>query len=810
METSTQSFFKDIENQFGVHTKKMMKNFISINKKLASLLNRKAFLTKCRRHKISPKSLMMNLKAFRHCIPEGVSNRLKKVFSQTLLNEVINEIFRNITRTSNTAKKIEENLKDKVPAEVFKQFTDQVKTTNDLNSVKQQTKLSQRFEKLMAPELNKTNKAMNNENWVKNLTGTTIPQQSLNVLSLGQKFNLPTSNEKIPVRDIISNLEPTIQRLETPTDRTEMRNKLCNILTNHKKMRTKKSTFECILKHQVKETKTFLKEHPEILVVNADKGNVTVLINKTDYMEKMKSLLNDEKTYRVLPTDPTNKIQAKCNRVITQWKNSEYITIPEARKLRRYNAVIAKLYGTIKIHKEGEPARPVVASIDSPTYNLSKMYADILKNVTGKTRRAVKNSTEFKQKIDNVRIPEGYELVSLDVVSLFTNIPTKLVLQAIDRYWFQIKKFTTLPKNEFVRGLKLVIENCTFSFDNVIYEQIFGSPMGSPVSPVLADLVMEMLEENTIRKLKFRLPFYSRFVDDCMTSCPKGKSEELLEQFNQYDVNLQFTKEVENENKIPFLDLLLIRQDNGEVKTNWYHKNTWSGRYLNYHSSMPYTYKRNTITILTQKVMKLADPMYHQSNFQLILETLMKNGYPEEMVKNIMLKTRNNETTANTSNSEKTTRFVSVPYVKGVFEKIKPIFKKHDITIVGKGHNNLKSNLFSSVKDKVPVQKQSNVVYSIKCSCSKVYIGQSSRWLEKRMADHKYNARIKNNTHSALCDHLINSGHEIDWNNVEVVHRERKQKCRDVMEMILIKTTPDTINRQNECKYLSNAYDNII
>lgn len=63
-----------------------------------------------------------------------------------------------------------------------------------------------------------------------------------------------------------------------------------------------------------------------------------------------------------------------------------------------YNSVIAKLYGQIKIHKQGDPPTPIVASIDSPTCNLSKMYANILKNVTGNNIRSVKISTNSNKK----------------------------------------------------------------------------------------------------------------------------------------------------------------------------------------------------------------------------------------------------------------------------------------------------------------------------------------------------------------------------------------------------------------------------
>lgn len=816
MEKTTQSFFTEVSNYYGLETKEKMKKILIANKKLVNLRTRNSFLIQCRRHKILTKSLILNLKGFKHSIGEGVISRLSKTFSTTLQNEVINELFRRINKTVNDINSTKDDIKDIIPHEMFIEFERRIKKTHDELRQKKNKEHEQKFNKLLRPEIKNFDNQWNRPKWIKNITGKSIPQPVQNILGLGHKFNLPIENKKTPVNEIIASLEPTIQRLENTDHRVELRNKLCNILTNHKRMRSNKTTGEIIMNKQYKETKKFLENNPDIIVLNADKGNTTVLMKKDDYLMKMQTLLDDENTYRRIASDPTKKIQSKCNRLISNWKNENFISQGEARKLRRYNAVIAKMYGTIKIHKDGEPPRPVVASMNSPTYNLAKMYANILRNVTGKTRRSVKNSLDFKENMNNVRLPEGYILVSLDVISLFTKIPKEMVYEEINRQWFQIKKYTKIPKNEFMKGVKLVMENCTFSFNGVIYEQIFGSPMGSPISPVLADLVLERLETESIKKLKFRLPFFNRFVDDILTACPDNRINELTDVFNNYDMdgNIRFTHEVEIDKQLPFLDTLVIRQDNGSIRTNWYHKETWSGRYLNFFSHLPFSYKRNTITILTDKIMKLADTEFHESNFSILTKTLKENGYPEKLIqstinmakKKTLHEKRNDELVKN--------QYVSVPYVKGAFEKIKITFDKHNIKVVGKGNNNLKKHLFTRIKDTVPINLQSGLVYKVKCSCSKVYVGQTIQYLEKRMADHQYNINIKNSNHSALCDHIINqepnTEHIVNWDDIEIIHRENKQLKRDVLEMIYIKTTPNTMNKQNECKYLSNTYNNII
>ena len=92
--------------------------------------------------------------------------------------------------------------------------------------------------------------------------------------------------------------------------------------------------------------------------------------------------------------------------------------------------------------------------------------------------------------------------------------------------------------------------------------QIFGTPMGLPISPLFADIVMDGLENDCLRILKDKHNcsplFYYRFVDDTILCEQKKFIDLLLNIFNSQDKNLQFTFEVQQNNQINFLDLSLI------------------------------------------------------------------------------------------------------------------------------------------------------------------------------------------------------------------------------------------------------------
>ena len=88
--------------------------------------------------------------------------------------------------------------------------------------------------------------------------------------------------------------------------------------------------------------------------------------------------------------------------------------------LRPSATVCPKFYGLPKIHKPDVPLKPIVAS---PTYNLVKYLAEILKPFVGKSEHYVVNSKKFITKIEQTKLDEDEILVSFDVVSLFTNVP---------------------------------------------------------------------------------------------------------------------------------------------------------------------------------------------------------------------------------------------------------------------------------------------------------------------------------------------------------------------------------------------------
>ena len=92
--------------------------------------------------------------------------------------------------------------------------------------------------------------------------------------------------------------------------------------------------------------------------------------------------------------------------------------------------------------------------------------------------------------------------MSFDAESPFTNFPLQRSINIMLKKIYDDKSIhTNIKKNMMLKLIKDTCKKTAFSFDNIIYEQIGGVSRGSPLAPILANIIMTELEKSVVQKL---------------------------------------------------------------------------------------------------------------------------------------------------------------------------------------------------------------------------------------------------------------------------------------------------------------------
>ena len=413
---------------------------------------------------------------------------------------------------------------------------------------------------------------------------------------------------------------------------------------------------------------------------------------------------------------------------------------------------------------------------------------------------------DFVEQVKNIRLQPQECIVSYDVKALFTSVPIKLAIKIIKQLLeddHELQHRTSMTVQHIICLLEFGLNNTCFIFQSRFHEQTEGAAMGSPLSPIIANLYMEAFEKQAINTALPPPRFWRRFVDDTFVIIKKTQEDSFFEHINAIDDKIQFTKETSrSDGSMPFLDTIVTINDDGSLNTKVYRKPTHTDLYLQWDSHHAIAAKYSMINTLHHRARAVC------SNKQLLKEeedhlqkVLTENKYPMWALNRVKLKTKvtqaqdqckkNNTNAKDTSGNKKS--YMMLPYVKGLSEGMKNVGKKHGIQTYFKGVNTIKS-LLMNPKDKDHISKKSGIIYRFKCNrveCEDEYIGESSRTFGERFKEH-----LK--APSPIYDHYNITGHETSIENFSIVGRKDQNLIRAIKEAIYIRVNNPSLNRNRQ------------
>ncbi|BHF81663.1 hypothetical protein SprV_0802479600 [Sparganum proliferum] len=205
------------------------------------------------------------------------------------------------------------------------------------------------------------------------------------------------------------------------------------------------------------------------------------------------------------------------------------------------------------------PLRPIVSLRGTPTFGLAKWLFQRLKFLTQGSETTIHSAERFLEKLQGIRLTEDEVMVSFDLISLFTSIPQHLAVETVQTLLEQ--HYNETDNKLKIKHLVDLLKHCLktfFTFNGATYEQVKGTPMGSPLSSLIAEAVLQRLEALAFDHYRPRL--WVRYVDDTFVIINRDRIGEFTQHLTSIFPDIQFTMEEEKDCQLPFLDVLVQRK----------------------------------------------------------------------------------------------------------------------------------------------------------------------------------------------------------------------------------------------------------
>eukprot|EP00253_Pinus_taeda_P003009 PITA_03009 len=555
------------------------------------------------------------------------------------------------------------------------------------------------------------------------------------------------------VKDIICDVEFSIKNLPDKTKDTIRQD--CVVA-----LRRAKPPQTNISKAEFEALKT-LNQNRDVIVLKADKGGAVVILDRKDYRNKMLDHLCNSGSYKKLSKNPLKRVSRAISLAIKSCNS----TNPLSQKLIEGNPITPRIYGLPKVHKEGVPLRPIVNTIGGRTYLLTKFLALKRRPLVGRTESFVKDSSSFIDDLKRIKLEHEDILVSFDVVSLYTCIPINEAMEVINKL--------TDPDTTWL--VELCLTSTFFSFKREFYEQTCGVAMGSPLSPVVANIFMEDFESKALASSHLLPKLWKRFVDDTGVVWSHGHVELDLffHHLNNQSSTIKFTMEKEVNGCLPFLDVLISKNEDGS-----------------------FSHQLGILSTLATCAVRISDEKSLEKEKAHLLDVFVKNGYSRHLGQKAFLKAHKEPSIQ--KDPKDRVMGVHLPYIQGTTDKISKILKKHNVLATFRPLNTIRGSLRYV---KYPIDpKDMKGVYVIPYSCGTPYIGETGRSINQRINEHSNDLRHGRAKSSALAEHAEKTKHHVYIEEARVIAKVAQFHHQNFREALEIEKRPNNLNRDDDWK----------
>lgn len=637
---------------------------------------------------------------------------------------------------------------------------------------------------------------------VKNESSQTFSNEEMNFLNKGLKYNLHF--KKPPIDEIINGIETAIRFLDE-NSKHYVRN-ACKIEISKNSQRNRNFFNDTKNEyHIIKSLKS-----KDCFYLKADKGNSLVILDKPDYFNRVSALIN-EGPYTEIKKNPLPKMIRDTKTVLSI--SNKVINDRIRFSLTVSNPVLPRMYCLPKIHKEGKSMRPIVSCINSPTYLLSKYLSSSFSSLPNQQENfSVKNSYEFINKIKAIELSEHETLVSFDVTSLFPSVPVELTLGYLKDLLLN-NDLDNEEVDQYVNLAKLCMNHNFFQINNKFFQQNEGTAMGNSLSPFMANLFMGRFETDLKNQLVYFPRIWIRYVDDVFAIFDTSKCniQNFINDINSKCPSIKFTYELEKDNRLPFLDMYVIRNSKW-LEIDIYRKKTSVNRFILEESNHCMQHKLANFNWLIHRLFNFPlsyDRFKKELNY--IKEVAANNGFSSDLIDNLVRKHRSKQVLRSVTRLESSNevnvkdKYVKLPFYPKYTNGLKNILGNSGFKMVYSTDNSIK-NVLGNPKDPVDSMDKAGI-YKISCqNCDQVYVGQTKRSLKVRFKEHLAHVKYRRPDKSSVALHMFENGHKVE-NVVLIKAVNNKSELNSCESLEIYKHRNNLMNVENAPIYNSKLFE---
>jgi len=383
-------------------------------------------------------------------------------------------------------------------------------------------------------------------------------------------------------------------------------------------------------------------QYNHVKITTADKGSNWIIMSHKHYNQEGNDQLSNTNFYTRLEKPKHKHNNAAINRLIDYLYVNKYINLTEKRFLINTNSYkVRNFYLLPKVHKKTwsiantQPkGRPIVNCKHSESYQIAIFIDYFLQPIVKQSSSYVQDSFHFLSLIHNLNVSERDILITIDVQSLYTNIPIDGAIEAIKRQFIKYPD-NKRPDSVIINLLKIILFNNDFTFDNSTYLQNSGVAMGQRFAPSVANIYLNDWEEN-VRLIHPNFPsIWLRYIDDIFTIWNDDLNSffSFFDEINSFDRHIKFTYEYSHDS-IDFLDLTIFKNSN-TLCNKVFFKATNSHTILHPSSSHP---KHIFKGILYSQIRRWASLCSFREDFNaacsLIFPVWQSRGYTKTILRN--------------------------------------------------------------------------------------------------------------------------------------------------------------------------------